>query len=165
ISPAAAKIKDDMAHQAKEAALRKIAQTAGLVFYYQGHCPLCHLQAQTLQLMKALYGFELIPVSTDGELIPSLPDSRIERNPHPRLNIQAYPALYLMQPPDSIVLLRQGGTSLTDLINRIVEVAFQQNWITKKLFADTFINHEPWSDRTLCTTASHSDSAMCPVNP
>ena len=69
ISPAAAKIKDDMAHQAKEAVLRKIVQTAGLVLYYKGNCPLCNLQAQAVLLMKVLYGFELIPISTDESAV------------------------------------------------------------------------------------------------
>ena len=116
ISPAAAKIKDDMAHQAKEVTLKKIAKIAGLVFYYRGNCKLCHLQTQSVLLMRELYGFEVIPFSTDGIVIPQMPDSRIEREPSPKLNIQAYPALYLMQPPDNIVLLRQGG-SVSDRIN------------------------------------------------
>ena len=145
ISPAAAKIKDDMAHQAKEEVLRKIAKIAGLVFYYRGNCKLCHLQAQSVLLMKELYGFELIPFSTDGLLMPSLPDSRIERSPHPRLNILAYPALFLMQPPDNIVLLRQGGISFTELGERIIAVSAEQEWISKQEFHSTHSNTEVWS--------------------
>ena len=80
ISPAAAKIKDDMAYKAKESVLRKMAKIAGLVFYYQGNCTLCHIQARTVQFLSMEYGFELIPVSTDGQLITELPDSRIERS-------------------------------------------------------------------------------------
>ena len=146
ISPAAAKIKDDMAHQAKEETLKKIAKIAGLVFYYRGNCKLCHLQAQSVLLMKDLYGFELIPFSTDGILIPQLPDSRIELSPHPALNIQAYPALYLMQPPDNIILLRQGGLSFTELSNRIINVSAEQKWITQQDFSNTNINIEPWNN-------------------
>ncbi len=146
ISPAAARIKDDMAHQAKEAALKKVAKIAGLVFYYRGNCKLCHLQAQSVQLMKELYGFELFPFSTDGILIPQLSDSRIELSPHPALNIQAYPALYLMQPPDNIVLLRQGGLSFTDLGDRIISVSAQQKWISQQEFSNTNINFEPWGN-------------------
>ena len=146
ISPAAAKMKDDIAYQAKEEILRKIAKITGLVFYYRGNCKLCHLQAQSVLLMKELYGFELIPFSTDGILIPQLPDSRIELSPHPALNIQAYPALYLMQPPDNIVLLRQGGLSFTELSNRIISVSAQQKWITQQEFNSTHINIEPWGN-------------------
>ena len=139
ISPAAAKIKDDMAHQAKEETLKEIAKIAGLVFYYRGNCKLCHLQAQSVLLMKELYGFGVIPFSTDGILIPQLPDSRIELSPHPALNIQAYPALYLMQPPDNIVLLRQGGVSFTELSDRIVSVAFEYSWISQQNYNQTQI--------------------------
>ncbi|MGI9274289.1 MAG: conjugal transfer protein TraF, partial [Endozoicomonas sp.] len=141
ISPAAAKIKDDMAHQAKEAVLKKVAKIAGLVFYYRGNCKLCHLQAQSVQLMKELYSFELIPFSTDGLLIPGLPDSQIEKSPHPKLNILAYPALFLMQPPDTIVLLRQGAVSFTALSDRIVSVAFENGWISQQEYYSTQITH------------------------
>ncbi len=145
ISPAAAKINDNRAHQAKEEILRKIAKKAGLVFYYRGNCKLCHLQAQAVRMMKEIYGFELITFSTDGEFIPSFPDSHIERTPHPRLNIQAYPALYLMQPPGKIVLLRQGVMSFAGLTERILDIAFEQEWITHDDFKGTRINHESWS--------------------
>ncbi len=142
ISPAAAKINDGRAHQAKEEVLKKIAKKAGLVFYYQGNCKLCHLQAQTVQMMKKFYGFELITFSTDGVLISSFPASHIELSPHPQLNIQAYPALYLMQPPSNIALLRQGVISFTELTERILETAFEQEWITHHDFRETRINHE-----------------------
>ena len=144
ISPAAAKIKDDMAYQAKEKTLRKVAKAAGLIFYYQGNCKLCHLQARTVKLMKELYGFEVIAFSTDGILITELLNSRIERFPHPRLNILAYPALFLMQPPDNIVPLRQGGISFTNLADRVIEVASDQGWISKTEYQETSINQTIW---------------------
>ena len=130
ISPAAAKIKDDMAHQAKELALKKIAKKTGIVFYYQGSCRLCHLQAKTVQHLQHSYGFEIIPFSVDGIVIPDLHDSRIDKSPHPRLNIQAYPALFLMQPPDRIVLLRQGGISFAELSDRIIRVSAEHDWVS-----------------------------------
>ena len=139
ISPAAAKIKDDMAYKAREWVLRKIARIAGLVFYYQGNCRLCHIQARTVQYLSMEYGFELIPISTDGQLIPELPDSRIERHPSSALNILTYPALFLMQPPDNIVLIRQGVSSLTSLTGRLVDVAYEQGWLDKKDYANTRI--------------------------
>ena len=149
ISPAAAKIKDDMAYKAREIILRKIARIAGLVFYYQGSCRLCHIQARTVQFLSMEYGFELIPISTDGQLITELPNSRTERSPPSTLNIVTYPALFLMQPPDNIVLIRQGTTSLTALTERIVDVAFQQGWIDKNEYLKTRITHETWSNSLL----------------
>ena len=145
-SPAAAKIKDDMAYKAREWVLRKISRIVGLVFYYQGNCKLCHIQARTVQFLSMEYGFELIPVSTDGQLIPELPDSRTERSPPSTLNILTYPALFLMQPPNNIVLLRQGTTSLTALTERLVDVAYQQGWINKNEYQKTRISHETWNE-------------------
>ncbi len=149
ISPAAAKIKDDMAHKAREIILRKVARIAGLVFYYQGSCRLCHIQARTVQLLSMEYDFELIAISTDGQLIPAFPNSRIERSPPASLNIATYPALFLMQPPDNIVLIRQGSTSLTALTERIVDVAYQQGWINESEYQKTRITNEVWSGSLL----------------
>ena len=142
ISPAAAKIKDEMAYKAREGVLRKIARVAGLVFYYKGSCKLCHMQARTIQFLSKEYGFELIPVSTDGQPIPELLDSRIERSPPSTLNILTYPALFLMQPPNRIVLIRQGAISLADLTERVVSVAYEQGWISKKDYSKTLISEE-----------------------
>lgn len=146
ISPAAAKVKDDMAYQAKELVLKKIAKKTGIIFYYQGRCKLCHLQAQSVYLLQNFYAFEVISFSVDGVLIPGLPDSRVDRSPHPKLNIRTYPALYLMQPPDNIELLRQGGISFTDLSERIIEVAAEHGWITKDELGKTRISTESWQN-------------------
>ncbi|MGI9276481.1 MAG: conjugal transfer protein TraF, partial [Endozoicomonas sp.] len=149
ISPAAAKIKDDMAYQSRERVLRKIAQKAGLVYYYQGNCKLCHIQARTIWLLSMQYGFELIPISTDGEQIPELPNSRTERSPPSALNIVTFPALFLMQPPDNIVLIRQGSTSLTALTERLIDVAYHQDWIDKSEYQKTRISNETWDISSL----------------
>ena len=149
ISPAAAKIKDDMAYQAKEQALKKVAKKTGIVFYYQGSCRLCHLQAQSIYLLHSFYGFEVISFSVDGILLPGAPNSRVEQSPPKKLNIQTYPALYLMQPPDKIELLRQGGVSFTELIDRIIAVSAEHGLITKdelrksRISTDTWENTEP----------------------
>lgn len=139
ISPAAAKIKDDIAYKAKEAILTKIAKMAGLVFYYKGSCPLCHVQAKAVLLLRMNYGFEIIAISTDGNTIREFPNSHIDLSPPGALNILAYPALFLMRPPSNIKLVRQGALSFTELVDRLVEVAFEQQWIDEQEYTATKI--------------------------
>ena len=146
ISPAAAKISDDIVQHAREQVLQKIAKVAGLVFYYQGRCRLCQLQAQTLMALSQQYGFRLISFSTDGALISDLPDSRIDRQPNPTLNIQTYPALFLMKPPDEIIQLRQGVSSYIDLHNRIIDTAHEAQWISEQDYKSTLIIRDVWND-------------------
>ena len=154
ISPAAAKISDDMVQYAREQILRKIAKVAGVVFYYQGRCKLCQLQALTLMALSQQYGFKLISFSTDGELISDLPDSRIDWKPPQALNIQAYPALFLMKPPDEIIQLRQGVSSYIDLHNRIVDSAHEAQWISEQEYRSTLIIREVWNDSSTNPTDS-----------
>ena len=139
ISPAAAKLKDDISHRAKEFILTKIAKMAGLVFYYRGSCPLCHVQAKTVLLLQVKYGFEVIPISTDGNIIQEFSNSRIDPSPSSKLNILSYPALFLMQPPSNIKLVRQGAISFTELVNRLVDVAYEQKWINEREYLATKI--------------------------
>ena len=151
ITPAAAKISDDMVQHAKEQVLQKIAKVAGVIFYYQGRCRLCHLQAQTLMALSQQYGFKLISFSTDGELIPDLSDSRIDRQPNPTLNIQTYPALFLMKPPNEIIPIRQGVSSYIDLHNRIVDAAHEAQWISEQDYKSTLIIRDVWNDSSTGT--------------
>ena len=140
ISPAAAKLKDDIAFKAKESILAKIANMAGLVFYYRGSCQLCQFQAKTVQLLHMKYGFEIIPISTDGNIIHELPISRIDLSPSENLNILTYPALFLMKPPDNIQLIRQGAISFTEMVDRLIDVAYEHQWIDEQEYSGTKIS-------------------------
>ena len=142
ISPAAAKIKDDMAYQAKESLLKELAKNAGLVFYYQGRCRLCELQLRTLNQFCDHYGFTLVSISTDGVLLSGIKSNRVELQPPEKLKIVRYPALYLMRPPEHIVPIRQGNISLTELTEQIIQVATQYQWITQEQFNKTRITSE-----------------------
>ena len=144
ISPAAAKIQDEMAFQAKEFVLKKTAKKAGLVFYYQGNCKLCQLQSKTVQILKELYGFNLISVSTDGVLMPELPESRAVKKPPPALNIKTYPSLFLLKPPNNILLLRQGVMSFTELVDRMVQAAYEYQLISESEYQATRTSKEVW---------------------
>ncbi|WP_354009294.1 conjugal transfer protein TraF [Endozoicomonas lisbonensis] len=144
ISPAAAKIKDDIAYQAKESVLKELGKKAGLVFYYQGRCRLCELQLKSLRQFCHQFEFMLVPISTDGVLLPGITSNRVELHPPDKLNILRYPALFLMHPPDHIVLLRQGNISLTELTEQILQAAVQHQWITREQFNNTRITSETW---------------------
>ncbi|MCW7552902.1 conjugal transfer protein TraF [Endozoicomonas gorgoniicola] len=147
ISPAAAKIQDDIASQAKERVLKSIAKISGLVFYYQGNCRLCQLQVKTLQAFCNQYDFSLIPVSTDGVLLPEMGPSKIEPSPPETLNIVRYPALFLMRPPDDIIPLRQGILSLMELAEQVLQAAEQHHWITPEQFNKTRITSDTWHQK------------------
>ena len=150
IAPAAAKHNDDRAFQAKEAALRHIAQQVGLLMYYRGRCHLCKLQAQTLLQLSGLYGFKVMAISTDGVRLSEYPGSKIDSHPPAQLGILSYPALFLLKPPDTLIPLRQGNLPLTTLLDQIIQLAADQHWISSSLFQQTRITNEAW--QTLPTT-------------
>jgi len=62
----AANLVNRQAGEAREAALRQLAQTAGVLFFFRSECPYCAAQAPLLQVLEARYGFVVQPVSLDG---------------------------------------------------------------------------------------------------
>lgn len=148
LDPSSARVNDIHAYQAREAVLRQVAQRAGLLLYYQGRCTLCQHQAHAVQLLNRLYGFPLIPVTTDHVTLPEFPDSR-HQAPPPVLGIQAYPSLFLMEPPDTYLLLRQGASNFTDLADRIVTVAWERGWISEEDYQGTRIARSVWDGKPL----------------
>lgn len=70
-------IYQDQRNAAEQAALRRAAQEAGLIFVYDNpaDCRLCLAQAQILDGIRNAYGVEILAVSTDGSPIEYFPDA------------------------------------------------------------------------------------------
>ncbi|WP_217351995.1 conjugal transfer protein TraF, partial [Ruegeria sp. HKCCD8929] len=67
----------DQRTAAEQAALRRAASEAGLLFVYDDpvDCRLCLAQAQILDTVQKEYGVEVLAVSTDGSAIDYFPDA------------------------------------------------------------------------------------------
>lgn len=70
-------IYQDQRNAMEQAALRRAAQEAGLIFVFDDpvDCRLCLAQAQILDAMRKAYGVEILAVSTDGSPIEFFPDA------------------------------------------------------------------------------------------
>lgn len=68
-------IYQDQRNAMEQAALRRAAQEAGLIFVYDDpvDCRLCLAQAQILDAMREDYGVEILAVSTDGSAMEQFP--------------------------------------------------------------------------------------------
>ncbi|AGA89724.1 TraF-like protein [Thioflavicoccus mobilis 8321] len=135
----AANLTNRQAGERREAILQQIAEKAGIWFFYRSDCPYCEAQAPLLQLLEARYGFSVLPVSIDGELLPGgvFPAFRRDLGQAAALGVVSTPALFLARPPDAMVPLSQGLLSLAQLQERVLVAAVQAGWISEGEFTLT----------------------------
>jgi len=98
ISNIGTQITDEVHHQEEVSHLRKLAKTSGLLFFYRSKNPYDRRQIPILEDFCNKFGFELIPVSVDGEASPELPRSRLDQGHAARLNVRYFPAVLLVNP-------------------------------------------------------------------
>lgn len=104
----------------------KLAQEAGIFFFFRSDCPHCHKQVTSLLQLKEKYGFNVLAVSIDGGTIPAIRDiTRMDNGISARLGIKAVPALYLGYPDkDKFEPISQGGyLAINDLERRLSHYA------------------------------------------
>jgi conjugal transfer pilus assembly protein TraF len=135
----AANLTNRQAGDNRDAVLRRIAETAGVLFFFRSDCPYCEAQGPLLKLLEARYGFSILPVSVDGAPLPggAFPDFRHDRGQAQVLGVVSTPALFLARPPDGTVPLSQGLLSLAQLQERVVVAAVQAGLISEEEFTRT----------------------------
>ncbi len=119
--------------------MQRIAETAGVLFFFRSDCPYCEAQAPLLQLLASRYGFSILPVSIDGAPLPggAFPEFRQDRGQAQALGVVSTPALFLVRPPDAVVPLSQGLLSLAQLQERVVVAAVEAGWISEGEYTRT----------------------------
>jgi conjugal transfer pilus assembly protein TraF len=135
----AANLTNRQAGDNRDEVLERVAEKAGVLFFFRSDCPYCEAQAPLLQLLQARYGFSVLPVSIDGAPLPggAFPSFRQDRGQAQALGVVSTPALFLARPPDATVPLSQGLLSLTQLQERVVLAAVQAGWISEGEFTRT----------------------------
>jgi conjugal transfer pilus assembly protein TraF len=82
----------------RQKAISELTKHYGLMFFYQGASPYSEKQAYVLKDFAHRYQFKYIPVSVDGVLLDSMPNSRRDSGQAKRLHVGSYPALILVEP-------------------------------------------------------------------
>lgn len=113
-------IYQDQRNAAEQAALRRAAQEAGLIFVYDDpvDCRLCLAQAQILDAMRNAYGVEILAVSTDGSPIEYFPNAVQNEGQLEALNLvdKPRPFIAIVDPASGETQLIGGGLLTEDQI-------------------------------------------------
>lgn len=115
--------------------LKKIAEKAGLFFFFKGSCAYCEAQAPLIgRIMDE--GFDVLAVSMDGGELKSFRFPHVRQNAGQAeyLGVTAVPALFLVTPDGTFEQLGQGVVALPELKQRILIAAKRRGWITEAEF-------------------------------
>ena len=113
--------------------LRKIAKRAGIYYFFRSDCPYCHQQNPMLEILTRVTGLQVLPISLDG--LPSqdglLPNWKPDQGQGTYLGVEKTPTMYLVEPNGKVLLLGVGVRAVPDISRRVIELAKDENWVTK----------------------------------
>lgn len=92
------KISDALQTQKENIAIKSLAKTHGLFYFYRGANPYDQKQSPIIDYFAKNYGMTVIPISVDGVSDPVFPNSRNDSGQSKKLNIRFFPALILVNP-------------------------------------------------------------------
>ena len=130
---------DEKSGRATTALVEKIAQSAGIFFFFRSDCQLCMVQAPLIKNLQDHLGFAVVPVSLDGKNLPESPwpTFKTDNGQAQTLNVQALPATYLASADGQFELIGQSAYALPELKDRILLAARRKNWISQDEFNET----------------------------
>lgn len=110
--------------EAEKAAIQKLARESGLFFFYRSSCPYCQRFAPIVRNFALQYGLTIIPITTDGKMLPEFPNSKIDQGQAARFNVTYEPALFAVNPHTSQAYpISYGLVSEQELRTRILSIA------------------------------------------
>lgn len=135
--------KDEMSTRGTEKVAKKLAEDAGLWFFYDSTCEFCVKQAGVLKGLINAYGFKVLAIARDGLPLPggSFPDFTIDRGQAKKLGVETTPALFLVRPGENggAIQLGQGLLAGDEIIKRSIARAHETGWLNDEEYQETRI--------------------------
>jgi conjugal transfer pilus assembly protein TraF len=111
--------------QAKQKdAIADAAARYGMFFFYKGSDPIDVQMAGVVKDFSTAHHIALIPVSVDGQVAPTVPDSRPDNGQSQSMHINYFPALFLVEPASrEYHPLAYGFMTQDDLAKRFLNIS------------------------------------------
>lgn len=129
------------ANIARRELFRKLGSRMGVWYFYRADCRFCKKQTPVLQSMESEYAMSVYAISADGGPVPN---GSFKNPPRPntgqaeKLGVTATPSLFLVRPDTKQILpISQGVLSRDQIIDRILDMAHANKWITDKEYDAT----------------------------
>jgi conjugal transfer pilus assembly protein TraF len=132
---------DEKSIKGTEAVAKKLAEVAGLWFFYVSTCEFCMKEAAVLKGLEYAYGFKVIPISLDGLPLPDgvFKEFTIDHGQAKKLGVEVTPSIFLVKPGEhgGAVQIGQGLMAGDEIINKAITLSNQKGWLDKSEFDNT----------------------------
>jgi conjugal transfer pilus assembly protein TraF len=110
-----------------EARVKALSHQYGLFFIYQGNCKFCKGMAGVVKQLSDKYGWKVLGVSQDGQVLPEFPDSKRDNGISQSWGIKSVPAVFVVNPEtEQIIPIGHGLISLDQLERNLILQLFQK---------------------------------------
>lgn len=107
--------------------IKALSQSYGLFFFFSGNCPYCHQFAPIVKMFSDRYGWEVMPISQDGEAVAEFPEVQPDNGLFAAWKVEVLPSLYAVNPNTGHVLpVAFGLTSMDQMEARIMTLMEKQ---------------------------------------
>ena len=150
-----AKLIDENTEIARQAVLRDLFTRTAVILFLDKSCSGCALLAENLSRMAQTHGLVWRVVSMDGAILPESfgADTVFDSGIAEELGVTAGGAVFLATPPDRFDPVTWNATAGSEVIDRILNVAYRVGMISEDQFRST----RPVTPRTGTTIATPID--------
>ncbi|MEL7278576.1 MAG: conjugal transfer protein TraF [Pseudomonadota bacterium] len=140
LSPRGVQQVDRSAGEARNALLKDMSRTVGVMIFVDSTCALCETQVEVLEQLQRLTGIESLVVTLDGAPLTSgamRETTVVDAGQAAAMGVPGVPAVYLMRPPDGLIPVGAGPYTYSDLIQRTVLLARSAGWVSEEAYQTT----------------------------
>jgi len=109
----------------REQLIAGLAENQGLFFFYEGRNPASEHIASVVQNFSKKYGWEILPISVDGEVLDELPQSKKDNGIAREMGVKVFPALVIVDPKKNTATPIAYGLISTDKIEENIALQYQ----------------------------------------
>ncbi|MHB1948900.1 MAG: conjugal transfer protein TraF [Gammaproteobacteria bacterium] len=112
----AKQVEYDQTHARDEKIVHELAKSYQIYFFYKSTCPYCQRFAPIVKDFSNTYGFNVLPITTDGISLSEFPDSYVDQGESQIYNVTVEPTLFLVNPTShKAIRIATGLTSESEI--------------------------------------------------
>ena len=127
ISQYGSQIRKELQRKEKELLLESLAKTHGIFFFFEGASPYSQAMSKVLKVFSMRYGWEIFPVSIDGQGTQDFLTPEINNGMAESLQIQQLPAVFAANPISKELIPLSFGLTSLDVLERNVQMQFSSD--------------------------------------
>lgn len=119
-------LEKNLEQERKTKLIQDLAKENGLFFFYEGKNKASQAVAIVAIEFAKRYGWELVPISLDGILLPEFPLGRVDQGIAKQMEVTVSPSLYIVNPKSKHATPIAYGLVTLDQIEKNIGIQYQE---------------------------------------